>query len=171
MPRKYFWFSFSVRDNGHRLGTTWMDERCSKQITLEDRLFLSCDEVSVGLFTPGGSICRKDDIDSGRYSLYGSASLRRYGVDEALVNFENPIPWRLLSNYGEPDDVTYVESGGIVHSASFRWTTKWRENYWVINSGRDDKIRRTRFSFMDSEGRTHHFYAIPWFGPESVDSR
>ena len=166
MPSKYFWFAFHARNDGRSRGTPWMDERCSRQVTIESRQYLSCDEVHVSLQTPHGSICSVDDLDSGRYSLYGSARLARYGADEGDVDFENRIPWRRLSNYGEPDVVVHTESGGIVQGATFRWTEKWRDDYWFVNSGRDGKIRRTRFSFRDIEGRTHYFYAVPWFGTE-----
>ena len=167
MPRKYFWFTFHTRDNGHSLGANnWMDERCSKQVTLEDREYLSCDEVHVSLFTPGGSICSRDDLDSGRYSLIESANLARYGADESDVSFDASIPWRRLSNYGEPDTYVHIESGGIITGVTFRWIGKWHENYWIVNSGRDGKVRRTRFAFRDVEGRMHYFYAVPWFGGE-----
>lgn len=161
---KYFWFAFSARSRGGgSWGSKWMDERFSKQVTIKDREYLSCDEVHVSLRTPCGSICSVDDIDSGRYSLFNSAGLIRYGADEAGVTREAPIRWRRLSDYGEPDTHAHVSSGGSVSGVSLRWTDKWRDNYWIVNSGRDGKLRRTRFSFRDVEGRMHYFYAVPWF--------
>jgi hypothetical protein len=145
-----------------------MDERFSKQVTIKDREYLSCDEVQVGLFTPNGSICSVEDIDSGRYSLSNSAGLIRYGADEAGVTFEAPIRWRRLSDYGEPDTQVHVSSGGSVSGVSFSWADKWRDNYWIVNAGRGCKLRRTRFSFRDVEGRMHYFYAVPWFGAVAV---
>ena len=165
---KYFWFALSARSrDGSSRGSKWMDERFSKQVTIKDREYLSCDEVHVSLSTPYGSICSVDDIDSGRYSLFNSAGLIRYGADEADVRPEAPIRWRRLSDYGEPDTHVHVSSGSIVTGVSFRWTDKWRDNYWIVNSGRDGKLRRTRFSFRDVEGRMHYFYAVPWFGAEA----
>jgi hypothetical protein len=164
---KYFWFAFSARwSEGGSRGSKWMDERFSKQITIEDREYLSCDEVHVSLNTPYGSICSVDDIDSGRYSLLDSATLARYGADEDDVTLETSIRWRLLSNYGVPNTHVYVSSGGIVTGVTFRWTDKWHDAYWIVNSGRDGKLRRTRFSFTDVEGGRHYFYAVPWFGAE-----
>lgn len=166
MPNKYFWFAFSARNDDRSSGSGWMDERCSKQVTIEDRQYLSCDEVHVSLFTPGGSICGEDDLENGRYSLYSSASLVRHGAQEGDLDFETRIPWRRLSDYGEPDVVVHTSSGGSVQGATFRWIEKWRDDYWILNSGYDNKIRRTRFAFRDIEGGMHYFYAVPWFGPE-----
>ena len=167
MPRKYFWFGFSVRDNSHSIASKWMDERCSNKVTIGDREFLSCDRVKIVLQVPRGSICSVDDIDSRRYSLYSSSRLKRYGADESSIDSENRIPWHQLSDYGEPDRVTTVSSGGVVTGAEIEWIDKWRDNYWIVNSGRDSKIRRTRFSLLDTEGNMHYYYAVPWFGPET----
>ena len=161
---KYFWFGFSARFNdGSSLGTKWMDERFSNTVTLEDREFLSCDALHVVLQTPYGSICHRDDLDSGRYSFYDAARLVRDGADESALTIDDPIPWHRLSDYGAPDECVWVESGGVVSGVSLRWIEKWRDTYWVVNSGRDGKLRRTRCSFRDIEGRMHYFYVVPWF--------
>jgi|GEM_PF-4162088 len=167
---KYFWFSFSARfHSGSSRHSPWMDERFSKAVTIEEREYLSCDKVAVNLFTPNGSICSVDDIESGRYSLQRSARLVRYGVAESEVDFDHNIIWTRLSDYGEPDTCTYVSSGGLISGVTFLWDEKWRDSYWLLNSGRDGKLRRTRFSITDIDRRTHYFYAVPWFGGEFGD--
>ena len=168
----YFLYCFVAVNDGRSVVTEWMDEHVIAKIPIQDRVYYSCDRVTLGLMPSNGSICASEDLsyNGGHLDLYEAAHLVRQGANESDFDPDSHIRWRTISTPGEPDTWTGVESGPphtypdgwSLVALSYRWDDSWPENYWFVNYRFDDRLRRTRFRFRDARGVNHYYYAVPW---------
>lgn len=169
----YFLFFFGISDDSHSLSTEWMDEHVLGKVTIQDRIYHSCDEVLLGIMPTNGCICNSTDLreNGGDYSLLDAASLSRDGADESELQPDRHIPWRTISDIGPPDEIIWVESGRLpgeypsgwsVSAVLYTWNDSWPDGYWFVNYRFDGKLRRTMARFRDVNGYNHRYYAVPW---------
>lgn len=159
---EYYRFRFVCSNRGSStIFSDWMDERISQYVTLSNRTYLSCDDVGIVLRPVDGWFDLSPSESRERMSLWREMT-NSFDLDNNL-----PISWREISNLGEPDEVQYITSrhdrNAHRRERSYSWNAKWPENYWLIKyQYGGDGGRRVKVRFIDQDGQTHWFYAIPW---------
>ena len=75
-----------------------------------------------------------------------------------LLPGQKSVNWITLSDVGNASSV-YEDFFNNIRK--YRWN-QWKENYWFVNHGKSNKVRRTRVQYADWYGKLHNFYAIPF---------
>lgn len=160
---EYYEFCFVCSDGGGTSYSDWMDERISNKLTIDNRTYMSCDSVTLKLRPVDGFF--NNNFES---SYYNIQLWREWAPDVSDVN--SPISWSTASHWSRPDSITYVYSASDPYSIrrerGYVWNSSWPDNYWFVKyyySGTSHHFR-TKVRYVDSDGITHYFYAVPWSG-------
>lgn len=133
-----------------------MDERVSNIVTIEDRWYLSCDSVSLGIKPLEGTFVDNRHEMKERLQLWREWAPIEDDPDE-------PIRWREATDCGQPDMVVTI-SGWRDRLREFQWLQSWPEDFWCVKYMymRTDKRFRVRIRLEDTEGQEHIYYVVPW---------
>ena len=150
----YFFFKIIVTETrGGSRETPWMDERISNIITIDERYYLSCDNVYLYLMPISGDF--EGSVENSANNLY----LWR---EWAPIN-DNPleeINWRQDTGAGgRPNDYRATSTG----SRMFDWTDSWPENRWLVKYYFPDTEKRFRVKIRFRNGDDEKLYfVVPW---------
>jgi hypothetical protein len=152
----YFLFKFVASDSGGTTSTPWMDERVSNIITINNRTYLSCDELS---------FCLK--MIRGNFPIIHDRSCFNLWRELARIDDdpESSIDWVEGTDCGMPNERKWVTSSNEIE---YCWNEDWPEDYWVVlysHYGQSDRRTRVKVRFTDFWGVDHWFYCVPWAAP------
>jgi hypothetical protein len=159
--RENYKFQWVCSDSGGTSYSVWMDERVSNKMTIDERIYLSCDRVAINIRPVDGWF----DINSPYQTRDMTYMWRQYAPIDDDPNAS--IRWSTASELGEADGVTFCSSCSSstnYHALrSFTWTTSWPDSYWFVyyERGGGTYRFRTKVRFEDPDGINHYFYAVP----------